>query len=60
MRYKVYISQVWTYTTEVEADSRADADALAGDIANNMTPMDSPMKFGDEYVEVEMVKETKK
>lgn len=56
MKYKVYISQVWTYTAEVEADSRADADEQAERIAADMTPANSPMRYGDTYVEVEEIK----
>lgn len=26
MKYKVYISQVWSYTAEIEVDSRAEAE----------------------------------
>lgn len=63
MRYKVYISQVWTYSTEIEADSREEADSIAGEIANDVTPKcNNPLRrmtFGDEYVEVKPVKEKK-
>lgn len=64
MRYKVYISQVWTYSTEIEADSREEADAIAGEIANEVTPKNTSnplrrMAFGDQYVEVEPIKEEK-
>ena len=52
-KYKVYISQVWTYKTEEEAESRREADELATEIASDMTPMNSHMTFGDSYVEVE-------
>ena len=61
MRYKVYISQVWNYSTEIEADSREEADDIAGEIAQDISPKcNNPlrrMSFGDEYVEVEAVKE---
>lgn len=56
MRYKVYISQVWTHTTEIEADGRAEADKEAERIADGMTPANSPMTYGDTYVEVEEIK----
>ena len=56
MRYKVYISQVWTYTTEVEAETRAEADEKAERVAADMTPANSYMQFGDQYVEVEAIK----
>ena len=56
MKYKVYISQVWTYTKEIEAGSRAEADAEAERIAADMTPANSPMQYGDTYVEVEVIK----
>jgi len=56
MRYKVYISQVWTYTTEVEAETRAEADDKAEKVAADMTPANSYMQFGDQYVEVEAIK----
>lgn len=61
MKYKVYISQVYSYTTEIEADSRAEADAIAGEIASEVTPSSiiRRMTFGDEYVEVEPIKEDK-
>ena len=61
MRYKVYISQVWSYSTEIEADSREEADAIAGEIASDIShKTNNPlrrMKFGDEYIEVEPIKE---
>ena len=56
MKYKVYISQVWTYTKIIEAGSRAEADAEAERIAADMTPANSPMQYGDTYVEVEVIK----
>lgn len=55
-KYKVYISEVWTYTTTIEAGSRAEADAEAERIADGMTPANSPMEYGDTYVEVEEIK----
>ena len=61
MRYKVYISQVWSYSTEIEADSREEADSIAGKIAEEVVPSSiiRQMTFGDEYVEVEPIKEEK-
>ena len=56
MKYKVYISQVWSYTKEIEATSRAEADILAERIAENITPANGPMTYGDTYVEVEKIK----
>ena len=56
MKYKVYISQVWSYTKVIEADSRAEADEEAERIAADMTPANSPMAYGDTYVEVEVIK----
>lgn len=56
MKFKVYISQVWNYTVVIEADSRAKADEEAERIANGMTPANSPMTYGDTYVEVEEIK----
>jgi hypothetical protein len=56
MKYRVYISQVWSFTKEIEADSRAEADEEAERIAEGMTPANSPMQYGDTYVEVEAIK----
>ena len=68
MKYKVYISQVWTYSTFIEAKNREEADNIAGEIAQEITPnynnvyfengrrMTRHMVFVDEYVEVEPVK----
>lgn len=56
MKYKVYISQVWSYTKVIEAGSRAEADEEAERIADGMTPANSPMQYGDTYVEVEEIK----
>ena len=61
MRYKVYVSQVWSYSTVIEADSREEADGIAGEIAQDISPKcNNPLRrmtFGDEYVEVEPIKE---
>ena len=56
MKYKVYISQVWSYTKEIDANSRTEADEVAERIADGMTPANSPMQYGDTYVEVEEIK----
>lgn len=56
MKYRVYISQVWSYTAEIEAGSRAEADEEAERIADGMTPANSPMNYGNTYVEVEAIK----
>lgn len=56
MKYRVYISQVWSYTKEIEVGSRAEADEEAERIAEGMTPANSPMNYGDTYVEVEVIK----
>ena len=53
-KYRVYITQVWTYGTFVEAENRRQAEELAGEIACDLMPND--MDFGDDYVEVEEVK----
>lgn len=54
MKYRVYISEVRAYTTEVEAASRAEADEIAENISMELSPTD--MRFGDRFVEVEPVK----
>lgn len=54
MKYKIYISEVLTYTSWIEADSRAEADKEAERIAEELTP--SEMEYGDTYVEVEAIK----
>ena len=56
MKYKVYISQVWSFTKEIEADNWAEADEEAERIADGTTPANSPMNYGDTYVEVEAIK----
>lgn len=56
MKYKVYISQVWTFTTEIDAPNKETAEEIAGDIAVEIDPMKGIMTFGQEYVEVEEVK----
>lgn len=56
MKYKVYISQVWTYTTEIEADSKEQAQDIAGYIAEDVSPQNDNMRFGEERVEVEEMK----
>ena len=55
MRFKVYISQVWTYTKEIEADNKEMADEIAGDIAAQIDPMKGIMRFGEDYVDVEPI-----
>lgn len=58
MKYKVNISQVWEYSTVIEADSRKEADDIAGEIAADVSPTDNirHMSFKDEYVEVKPMK----
>lgn len=56
MKYKVYISQVWTYTTEIEADSKEQAQDIAEYIAEDVSPQNDNMRFGEERVEVEEMK----
>ena len=54
-KYKVAITQVWTFSTEVSARNREEADIMAGEIAGDLMPED--MMFGDDYVEVWEVKD---
>ena len=51
-KYKVTISQTWERKGFVEADSRAEADRLAEDMARGMTPANSMMDFKGQSVEV--------
>ena len=53
-RYRVAISQVWTYDAEIEAENRQMADEIAGEMATEISP--EVMTFGDDYVEVWEVK----
>ena len=53
MRYRVYISEVRSFTTEIDANSKAEADEIAENISMELSP--TGMRFGDRYVEVERI-----
>ena len=55
MRYRVTISQVWTCSTEVEANSKREAEEKATLIAEDVHPGDGDMVFDDERIEVEPI-----
>lgn len=59
MRCKVYISQVWTYTTEIEAESQEQAQGIAEYIAEDVSPQNDNMRFKSERIEVKEVKQEK-
>ena len=51
-KYEIKITQVWEHAGFVEAGSRAEADALAEEMARGMTPANSMMDFKSQSVEV--------
>lgn len=52
MKYKVYISEVWTYSTVIDAESQDEAEVIASDISMDLGIDD--MSFCDGTVEVEL------
>lgn len=58
MKFKMYMTQTWTYTTEIEASCKEEAYEIAGDIATEISPRedDVDMRFGEEYIEIEEMK----
>lgn len=56
MKYRIYITQTWSFTDVIEAESLDDAMEKAGEIAADIDPITGDMTFGDDYVEVEEVR----
>ena len=56
MKYRIYITQTWSFTDVIEAGSLDDAMEKAGEIAVDIDPITGDMTFGDDYVEVEEVR----
>ena len=51
-KYEIRITQIWEHVRLVNAGSRAEADALAEEMARGMTPANSMMDFKSQSVEV--------
>lgn len=54
MKYKIYITQIWTHSEVIHAESEDEAYEIACDIACDIEP--SKMLFGKDYIEVEEVR----
>ena len=55
MKYKVYIEQIWHYSTIIEADSFEQADEIAYDMCVNIDPCNTDMSFSDEHYDVQKI-----